>query len=399
MYVAILGRQPELSIAELERVYGSTNTRWFSQQAATISTESFDFNRLGGSQKAGVVVLTMPGSSWRDLSTKVIQYYSKKWKNTEHKITLGISVYGFAVDNRQVQQVGISLKKNLRHHNVSLRLVPNQDPAHNTAVSHHNKLGLSPNKLELLIIRADSGKIIVAESIGAQNITAIAARDQARPKTDAFVGMLPPKLARMMVNMAIGGDLQSDPAKNTILDPFCGTGVVLQESVLMGLSTQGTDLSEKMVSYSNHNLTWLLDKFKKSIEGGVSYQVNQADAMTHKWTNTDAIRAVVSEAYLGQPFSAPPTADKLAEVRGNCNHIISHFLTNLHSQVATGTPLTLAVPAWRGTDGHITHLPLISQLESLGYRLLPLEQVRHEQLVYYRENQVVARQLLLIETI
>lgn len=387
MYIAILGRQPELGVAELERIYGSDKTRWFSQQSATVSTNSFDFNRLGGAQKAGRVIMTLQGGAWQTLSTKIIQEYYKKWSDVDHKITLGISVYGLPGSVRDIQQTGITLKKRLRSANVSLRLIPNANPAHNTAVSHHNKLGLSPNKVELLIVRAESGKIIIAESIGAQNITAIAARDQARPKTDAFVGMLPPKLARMMVNMTVGNQQSM-----RILDPFCGTGVVLQESLLLGHDAIGTDLSDKMVDYSQTNLQWLTDKHP---EINSSYSVAQGDAMTHRWT--DSISAVAAETYLGQPFSAPPTSAKLTEVRGNCNHIISQFLRNLHGQIEAGTPLCLAVPAWRDDQGHMTHLPLISQLESLGYGLLPLEQVRHEQLIYYRENQVVARQLLLLE--
>lgn len=389
MYIAILGRQPELGIAELERIYGSDKIRWFSKQTATISTDRFDFNRLGGSQKAGRVIITLQSGNWHSVSTKIIQEYYQKWSKLDHKITLGISVYGLPASVRDIQQTGIALKKRLRSADVSLRLIPNANPAHNTAVSHHNKLGLSPNKVELLIVRAESGKIIIAESIGAQNITAIAARDQARPKTDAFVGMLPPKLARMMVNMTVGNQQSM-----RILDPFCGTGVVLQESLLLGHDAIGTDLSDKMVDYSQVNLEWLT---KKHPEIQTSYSITQGDAMTHQWL--DSISAVTGETYLGQPFSAPPTSAKLTEVRGNCNHIISQFLRNLHGQIETGTPLCLAVPAWRDNQGHITHLPLISQLESLGYRPLSLSQVRHEQLLYYRDTQVVARQLLLLEKV
>lgn len=203
----------------------------------------------------------------------------------------------------------------------------------------------------------------------------------------------------MMVNMAVGDLAPSTPNPFRVLDPFCGTGVVLQESLLLGYAAYGSDLSDKMVDYSRQNLNWLQNKFQHTVQQPMDFYLETADAMTHRWQQPDTISAVVSETYLGQPFSAPPTADKLTEVRGNCNHIISRFLANLRGQLTPGTPLALAVPAWRSTDGHITHLPLINQLESLGYRLLPLEQVRHEQLVYYRENQVVARQLLLLEVI
>ena len=111
------------------------------------------------------------------------------------------------------------------------------------------------------------------------------------------------------------------------------------------------------------------------------------------------IDAVASETYLGQPFSAPPSPAKLEEVRGNCNHIIGTFLRNIAPQLQPGTPLCLAVPAWRGTDGRFTHLALIQKLSSYGFSEKKLTHVRPSELLYYREEQVVARQLLVLERI
>lgn len=393
MYVAILGRQPAIGMAELERLYGESAVRWFSDMSTTIEHEQFNFDRLGGSQKAGRVVQKTRGD-WRTVSIQIVGMYEKTWNNHDGKITLGISAYGFSASPRDVQRTGIMLKQKLKHHGVSLRLIPNAEPALGTATSHHNKLGLSHNHVELLVIRNSSGGVLVAESVGSQNITALAARDQARPHTDAFVGMLPPKLARMMVNMATGAlsdSLETASPAQLILDPFCGTGVVLQEAALLGYNVYGTDLSEKMVDYSTKNLDWLSEKYR--IPSSVT--IEHGDAMTHSWNPTPA--AVVAETYLGQPFSAPPSPAKLVEVRGNCNHIITQFLKNIVSQLPSGTPLCLAVPAWRDSAGLFTHLPFISQLDSLGYQRVSLKHVRHEQLLYYRETQVVARELLLLK--
>ena len=456
MHIAILGRQPALGVAELERLYGSHAVSWFGDASARIATDSFDFARLGGSLKAGRVTLELPGGNWRRVSTAIVEHYLKAWASTEHKLTLGISAYGFdRVSPRDVQGTGIILKKKLRAHDVSIRLVPNQEAALGTASSHHNKLGSSPHRVELLVVRGSSGRIIVAESVGAQNITAFAARDQARPRTDAFVGMLPPKLARMLVNLtggvrpvgptstparvARGGaapirpmgelganrvtgpessdlraehagggagddgsgvhapetdDGRSEPRKAdpmTILDPFCGTGVVLQEAALLGYRAYGTDLSDKMVAYSRENLDWLNRKYHLD----TTVTIEQGDARDHTWQSP--IDAVVCEAYLGQPFSAPPSPAKLTEVRGNCDHIISSFLANIGRQLAAGTPLVIAVPAWSDGTGYFTHLPFISQLDKLGYRRIDLQHVRPEQLLYYREGQVVARELLILQ--
>lgn len=396
MFIAILGRQPALGATELECLYGGNRTRWFSDRAMLIESDAFDFNRLGGSLKAGRVILQANGN-WQTIRRAVVDRYAKQWYGIPHKITLGISAYGFRISSRDVQKTGLLLKKQLQQCSVSLRLIPNAEPALNTATSHHNKLGLSPHKVELLIVRNTSGRVIIAESIGAQNISALAARDQARPRTDAFVGMLPPKLARMMVNFTgLPEEFDSSAAENfrlCILDPFCGTGTVLQEALLNGYSVIGTDLSQKMIDYTTENLSWLRQKFRTT---GEVIALQQADATTFQWKSSRAINAVVCETYLGQPFSVPPRPEKLREVAGNCNHIITAFLRNIHSQLSNAAPLVLAVPAWRDRNGHFTHLPLIKHLADLGYQRAPLYHIRPEQLLYYRENQVVAREILIL---
>lgn len=390
MYIAILGRQPLLGIAELERVFGGQNVKLISQSNAQIKTDTFEVQNLGGTLKAGEVIFESKTNDWRVLSQKLIQHYSSKWSENDGKITLGISVYGLNVGIREVQKVGIVLKQKLKSSKVSLRLIPNQEIALSTATSHHNKLGLTPNKVELLIVKSDDGSVVVAESTGAQNITAYAKRDQQRPKRDAFVGMLPPKLAQIMLNLAIGRWNMEDGKIPTILDPFCGTGVILQEASIMGYSVYGTDLSDKMVSYSRDNLRWLADTHHVHVDA----MLNIGDAMTAKWTKP--IDAVVAETYLGQPFSAPPSPAKLDEVRKNCNHIITEFLSNLGPQIDIGTPVCIAVPAWRGRDGDFTHLPFIEKIGQLGFRRHEFTNVSQNSLLYFREDQIVARELLVL---
>jgi tRNA G10 N-methylase Trm11 len=385
MYIALLGRQPELSIAELERVF--TKVSWFSPQTALINTDApIDIQRLGGSQKIGRVILRLDSTDWRKASDAIVKHYTKAWSTAEGKITLGLSAYEVTASPREVQKVGLILKSKLKQSGTSLRLIPNQDAALSTATAHHNKLGLSDNKVELLIIKSKK-QTIVAESIGTQNITALAARDQGRPRRDAFVGMLPPKLALMMINLATGPEADKP---QRILDPFCGTGVLLQEAALLGKSVYGTDLAEKMIRYTRDNLNWLQDTYKLDVD----WYLHEGDAMDTKWQSP--ITAVASEAYLGQPFSAPPSSAKLTEVRGNCNHIIGSFLKNIAKQLTPGTPMVLAVPAWRDTQGSFTHLQLVNKVEEYGFERVQLTTVDSDKLLYSRPDQVVGRELLLL---
>ncbi len=389
MYIAILGRQPALGLAELEQLYGSASVSHLAPQVAEIKTDEFHLSRLGGTLKAGQLTL-QSRTAWHQASQKLVEHYLRKWHTFEGKITLGLSGYNLDIDPRELQKTGIILKQKLKKTGVSVRLVPNQELALSTATSHHNKLGLSANKVELLIVKADDGTIHVAESTGAQNITAYTRRDQERPMRDAFVGMLPPKLAQIMINLT-GQLLPSEgEPRARILDPFCGTGVILQEAALMGYTVYGTDLAEKMIRYSRDNLNWLAETHHVSFD----WFLREGDAVDAQWQQP--INAVVAETYLGQPFSAPPSAAKLTEVRGNCNHIISSFLKNIGSQIKPGTPLCIAVPAWRSKDGGFTHLPLIEKLEALGYREATFANLRPDDLLYYREDQVVARELLVL---
>lgn len=392
MYIAILGRQSGLAMAELEHLYGDKNTRWFSDNSAVVSSDSFSVETIGGTIKAGRIVAELSHGDWRQTSMKIVQLYAKKWAAREGKVTLGLSAYGFDISPRDIQRTGIILKQKVKSNGGSLRLVPNEDAALSSATSHHNKLGLSPNKQELLIVRSQNGRITIAESVGAQNITSLARRDQGRPKRDAFVGMLPPKLAQIMINLTRDNPIIKTEATfpPRLLDPFCGTGVVLQEAALLRYAVYGTDLSEKMIDYSKVNLDWLAETYHLTLNA----TLEPGDAMDTKWQ--PPIDAVVCESYLGQPFSAPPAPEKLSQVVKNCDHIISTFLKNIGDQLPKGTPLCIAVPAWRDHNGHFTYLPLAHKLDSFGYTPHRFAHIRPDDLIYYREDQVVARHLLVM---
>ncbi|MFZ2544765.1 MAG: hypothetical protein WAW80_02215 [Candidatus Saccharimonadales bacterium] len=387
MYIAILGRQPAIGMAELERVFG--NVYWFSHDSALIESDKFDIQKLGGIIKAGHVVSKLSTSDWRKTSMEIVRLYSEKWNETTGKMTLGISVYGFKVSPRDVQRTGLILKSNLKKNGVSLRLIPNDQAILGTATSHHNKLGLAPNKVELIVIKGHSGKVIIAESTGSQNITSLARRDQERPARDAFVGMLPPKLALTMLNLA------GSKPKMHILDPFCGTGVIPQEALLLDYTVSGSDLNPKMVDYTLRNLDWL----KQRYDSGNMQLIRQGDAIEYEWIEASEIDAVVCETYLGQPFSAPPALEKLDQVRRNCDHIITEFLKNIGRQIKPGTSLCLAIPAWNDGNDNFTHLPLIKKVDQLGYRPIEFKNVHAKDLLYYRPEQIVARELLVLEKI
>jgi tRNA (guanine10-N2)-dimethyltransferase len=280
---------------------------------------------------------------------------------------------------------GLSVKKSIKSSGRPVRLVPNPELALNSAQVLHNQL-TAERAWELVFVR-DGTQTIVAQTTNVQDIDAYAARDQARPARDARVGMLPPKLAQIIMNLATS--TVKPNVSQTLLDPFCGTGVVLQEAVLAGYNVYGTDLEERMIRYSRDNLNWLQDKQHTSYE----WFLEVGDATSHTWRQP--VDTIAGETYLGRPFSALPKPDMLQEVMQDVNLIHKKFLRNVARQTQPGFRLCIAVPAWKTPQG-FKHLKTLEILPELGYTRMEFAHASTNQLIYHRENQIVGRELVVL---
>ena len=380
--IAILGRQPELGIAELESLLGADVLRRINDKILLINKDPSDipFDRLGGTVKLARLLSPIETTAWPGIE----KYLSKTIPEHLHylpegKLKLGLSVYGLQLNVPRLNAAGLSLKRIIKAAGRSVRIVPNKELELNTAQVLHNQL-TGPTGWELLLIR-DGNQTLLAQTVRLQDIEAYAARDQVRPKRDARVGMLPPKLAQIIVNLA------NPKLGDTLLDPFCGTGVVLQEALLMGLDAYGTDLEPRMVEYSQANLEWLGLKFKVQ---NPKFKVQTGDATSYQW---DVFDAIACETYLGRPFSALPASAVLDEVMRDVDVIHRKFLKNIAKQTKPGFRMCIAMPAWKTKSG-FKHLKTLDSLEDLGYTRLSFVHASNDSLIYYREDQIVARELV-----
>lgn len=403
----VLGRQPALGLAELESLYGADKLRAVGNQAVIVDIDPcmLAFDRLGGSTKFCKLLTELDTTNWKEIEKFLLEVSpGHSQRMPEGKMLLGLSVIGLDVGLKQLEATGLSIKKVVRRAGRPVRLVPNKAPELNAAQVIHNKL-TGPTGWELVFIK-NGNKTIIGQTVKVQDIESYTKRDRDRPMRDAKVGMLPPKLAQILINLGTGSlpedklesicDIPADqpipkPLLNkTVLDPFCGTGVVLQEALLMGYSALGTDLEPRMTEYTAKNIEWL----KSWHEFSTQSEVETGDATNHQWTRS--FDFVASELYLGRPFTSKPTPEILAQTVSETNLIIKRFLQNIHKQIKTGTRLALAVPAWQTRPNQFQKLPLIDSLSDLGYNLVKFEHANDAQLIYYRPDQTVARQLVVI---
>jgi len=369
-YLAVLGRQPKISLAELESLFervhpvGGDLAEFELGDCSSVRDGKPNINRLGGTLKLA-----------EKLELPISQFLKTLPKSG--KVTLGISDYSRNTTAFKAQGEALKLKRILTKFGHSVRVIPNKTPALSSATSFHNHLW-TDTKIEL--IKIDK---VFYRVIGVQNIDAYTKRDQARPARDAKVGMLPPKLAQILINLA--GNL---PHNSVLLDPFCGTGVVLQEGALMGYRVQGSDLSERMVEYTEKNLRWL-NADEVDIVG-----LSHGDATSFQWTQP--IDLVACETYLGQPMSLPPVDIKLKQEKQECRSIVLGFLKNLVPQIKIDTPVVIAVPAWLRNNGEYERLNLLDEIQNLGYNVRSFRNLGQRDLLYHREGQVVAREIIVL---
>ena len=193
---------------------------------------------------------------------------------------LGFSVYGLKVTPQQINASTLAIKKVIRSTGRSVRVVPNNELALNSAQVLHNQL-TGALGWELIFVR-DGDKTVLAQNIAEQDIEAYAARDQKRPKRDAKVGMLPPKLAQTIINLAVGyiGDQPVSSSCGDEVQNGLGLDAAQTKSVSSsredGVQGKDEQQTEPYMEYGEGASKALTQRCAKNF-GGVRWMPEQAE--------------------------------------------------------------------------------------------------------------------------
>lgn len=392
MIAFILGRQPEIGLAELQAVY-KKEPQLIASNVALLDISSQ--TALASSKRLGAIVkiIQVDDKKFTVSKSNLTTLCQQLFADVDGKVTLGVSYYDPRASKRSAISLGQELQSILKGLGHSTRLLPTNNAVLGAATILHNGLsGQNPKKVELNFIKtSDQASLCVGRTIYIQDIDAYTFRDRRRPRRDARNGMLPPKLAQTMINLAIHASKSGQTQGANLLDPFCGTGVVLQEAALMGMDVFGTDLNPDMVNNTKININWL----NRMLHLDVAPNLAIGDATTFdwkSWASPDKINLVATETYLGRAYAAPPAADELKYNITACNIIIDKFLANISKQLPSGCGLCIGVPVWFVRD-HIHHLPCTNRLDS--YRFI--NQTDGANLIYHRPDQIVGRELLVLQ--
>lgn len=293
-YFFVLGTNTTLSVAEIFSVRHLEKPLLLAPDFL-VAESQYEINapelikRLGGSIKIGRIVAEIDLNNDRQLETEIVKLANvKEAQTTGGKFNFGISSYGKVGFNKK--NLGLKVKNSFTSKKISSRFVISREKTLSSVVVTQNKM---INRGLEIVLAAHNKLVLVGETLAVQPFKDLSLRDYGRPARDDLSGMLPPKLAQIMLNLA-----QLESNNTALIDPFCGSGTILTEAALLGCKNIfGSDLSFKAVQDTKKNISWVKELYKLGDFKLKLFVKNVVDLS--KFVKGETIDAVVTEPYLG----------------------------------------------------------------------------------------------------
>ncbi|MBI3385510.1 hypothetical protein HY031_00310 [Candidatus Gottesmanbacteria bacterium] len=369
-YLFFFGRTPALSQLELSTFFPQSKLLSPSVvlvEQALNPREVID--KLGGTVKIAELV-----GSVSELSASTLAPFILK-APVSHP-TFGISSYD------EKSQVGKSLlseiKSFLGKEGIASRFVEAKDDGVLSSVVVEKQ-----QVVELDIVTYAKG-FLVGRTTCVQAFEKWNKRDYQRPFADPHAGMLPPKVARMVVNIAQGG---READKRILLDPFCGMGTILAEAMLSGWQTIGLDQSKEAVSHAQANLDWLMREYPATASVPPKLFVSDATHVSGV-IGQGRVDAIVTEPFMGKQTGNPVSPKNILK---GLEKLYIGCLKDWHTFLKPNAKVIMAIPQYHVGGKTYTVKNVIDSCEMLGYTTLagPIE--------YSRPQAVVRREFYIFQ--
>ncbi len=366
---------------------------------------------LGGTIKIIEIVDELEGTIFQLHKVLTTEHLvAKYFAQTKAKINFGFSVYSTThlvyAEINWLRNFAYQLKRYLKN-DYSVRYVDEKNFELSSVMVVNNRL--VETGAEIVIIKQDK-QFMIGRTITVQDFKSYVKRDMEKPSPDAKSGMLPPKLAQMMTNLTRGEQ------HTNIFDPFCGSGVLLQEAWLLGLEIYGSDISEDAVAASKDNVAWLVKthntaatKDGKPVLKPVSVEerIKLADATKSRWAAANSDQTcIVTEPYLGPPQRGAVLYHNAQKIAAELEKLYLGFFTNLTRNYGKIGRVGIVLPVLKTNEG-LLYMSVLEQIEAMGFvraEFLPKEQAKKEPLathrgglLYSRPDQWVLREFFVFE--
>lgn len=386
----VFGSHPRLSLAEFRASRPDMKADPIEcGPAILVDDPSWDgavaMQTLGGTVKLGDVFREMPTDG---VTAEAVADLMRS-KPRGEKAVFGFSVHGGTpAVRKRLEKLAIGVKRDLSRRGFPARWVTSEDGA-SPSPAAVAKLRLTTDGYDVvLLVHGDETSIGLTTHV--QDADAWSFRDAGRPFRDDENGMLPPKLARMLVNLA------GTPKNGTLFDPFCGSGTVLMEAALATRAAKiiGSDVSAEQVAATAKNLEWCVTKRVLRTDDMARFKIFQSDVRNlSKHVRTGSVDRVVTEGDLGPMLSGHETLETLKRNAAALTALWRDALTSLHPLMKPGGRVVCIWPSFKSSHG-IAAVDL-SDDPALTERFRVLDR----SLAYHRPGQRVMRRIAILETL
>jgi tRNA G10 N-methylase Trm11 len=432
LYVFTLGREWKVSLAELFSIWWADAYQSHTETIAIFqivgySTEQLQrrFLTIWGSIR---IIELLGDTTPASFPTDVIEIM--RGQKGTGKIDFALGAYGIEY---RLSDIWLRIKKTMQDAGSSIRLVNQKNENINAA--SYKKEKLSKTWQEYNIIEM-SGECYIGRTLACQDIDAYAKRDTAKSR-DMIIGMMPPKLVQMMINIAQAHPLTTSPSEKgdrsslsfrrgsgwggALYDPFCGLGTTLIEAANMGITrVYGSDLSHEMAISTESSLAAYIAEERvwqeRILKVGGTPNKDFSDFQSRVW-QMDARDVgktpsplgegrgevyIVSEWYLGEIMRPHEiTLDRVKEERRKLGRMYDEFFAGL-SRANFCNTIVMTFPFWNMNGTYSYFSEIYDIIEKNGWMiesLLPGEMglsTRQGTLLYRRESQTVGREVIRI---
>ncbi len=402
-YAAVLGHQSHLSLAELAATIPGFALESIEQKVVVLFSSSHSLNQEFFNMLGGTVFLAERITDADVSMADIPKIMGNEVKSVKKKVTFSLRCFG--VPRPQVKTAYIKGKQLMKDQNQSCRYIGNEKKPAATALLLSSQILDGKKGVELFIVQKKN-ELWVGKTIATQDIDEYTWRDIKKPVRDTTVGLLPPKLAQIMLNL--GASMvrtPQDPSKKrlkkevyTVLDPFCGTGVIPLECLLRNWNVYASDVAQKAVNSTEKNIEWLR-KEKKILKKDATDDVKKHDA-TKPFTYKSLPNFIATETSLGPNLETSANKRDATKMRNDNEKLQVAFLEN-----ATATlphvPIVCTWPFWRVKGEAIRLEKIWKKLSDIGYEAILPEGIEAEDpdrpsLLYQRKDQFVGREVVML---
>lgn len=390
-YLFVLGRNQTLSVAELI-VYLNTRKIEFRLNETEKDSVLIESNELkpkelmhdlGGTTK--IIQILFEGNL-KEIINEIEKKELLEWMN--QKFYFALNFYGKEFENKnQIEEFFKNKFKSLKKKAFYRKARKHKIKGFNSSPSQVHSWNLIKEQSDFVFFKGK--KTYFGLTIECFNPKELRNRDNQRPEQQVLHS-ISLRLARILIN------LTGLKKGETLLDPFCGVGTVLQEAMFNGLNAVGIDLDDKTAGKARKNLNWFEKKYKTKMK----YTVIQGDSSFVKETlQGRKFDGIASEPFLGPYLKKKPREKEAKKIIKDLEKLYFAFFKKLFL-VVKKQRIVIILPEIECSDGK--KIPLTEKVFSAYFKTVnPLKGIDENAFpfTYQEKESNITRKIYVLERI